>query len=112
METEQLVACLINGGLVNILTVGKGIPTIAWIVPDNAAPSGFRLLFDRSKPPEGNAIGGKAIPSNSLQDGKLVKPSKEEITRFLMDSFCLNQRQAQHVVIQAHSAQRSSLPCG
>jgi len=111
MDTEQLVACLIDGGLVNILKAGKSIPTVVWIVLDNAAPSGFRLLFDRSEP-EGDAIGGKIIPTNSLQDGKLVKPSKEEVTKFLIDSFGLAKRQAEHVLVEAHVAQRSSSPCG
>jgi hypothetical protein len=112
MDTEQLVVCLIDGGLVNILKAGKSIPTIVWIMPDYAAPSGFRLLFDRSEQPESNAIGGKVIPTNSLQNGKLVKPSKEEVTKFLIDSFGLDKRQAEHVLIEAHVTQRSSLPCG
>jgi hypothetical protein len=112
MDTEQLVACLIDGGLVSMLKAGKSVPTIVWIVPDNAASSGFRLLFDRSEQPEGNAMGGKIIPTNSLQDGKLVKPSKEEVTKFLMDSFGLAKRQAEHVLIEAHVAQRASSPCG
>jgi len=99
MEKQEIAALLINGGLVRILKVGKTLPTMVRILKDHSAPAGLRLAFEQVM---GAPVGG-LIPSYSFVNGKLTKPSRQEVAQFLADSFGLDQGQAMRVVAEAHA---------
>jgi hypothetical protein len=103
MDTEDIAAFLINGGLVTMLSVGKTVPTMAWIVADETLPSGFRLVYERSLGSAPVSWGGKFVPSYSHSNGKLTKPSRQEVAQFLSDSFGLRQEQAARVLMEARA---------
>jgi len=103
MDKEELTAFLINGGLVSILKVGKTMPTKVRILKDEATPSGFRLAFEHGM----DALVGNLIPSYAYVNGKLTKPSKQDVAQFLANSFGLDLGQAMRVVTEARAEQHS-----
>jgi len=103
MDKEEIASFLINGGLVSMLKVGKNMPTMVRILKDDAAPSGLRLAFDHGM----GLLAGKFIPSYAYVNGKLTKPSRQDVAQFLADAFGLDQGQAMRVVAEAHAEQRS-----
>lgn len=111
MDAQSIAAFLINGGLVSMLKRGKTMPTMAWILRDEAAPFGMRLLFDPGNGSLNGALGGRFIPSYSYINGKLIKPSREEITQFLIDSFGLEPLQAGRVINEAHAERMLGASC-
>ncbi len=103
MDKEELAAFLINGGLVSMLKVGKNMPTMVRILKDDSTPSGLKLAFDRGM----DVLAGNFIPSYAYVNGKLTKPSRQDVAQFLVDSFGLDQGQATRVVTEAHAEERS-----
>ena len=86
-----------------MLKVGKNVPTMVRILRDDAAPSGLRMAFEQGM----NALAGKFIPSYTFVNGKLTKPSRQDVAQFLADSFDLDRGQAMRVLSEAHAEQHS-----
>jgi hypothetical protein len=105
MDTEQLVAYLINGMLINILSRGQGKHSAAWIISDIATSSGFRLHYDQAPPTNEMLLGGKPTPRAATDGRAVVDDKKKEVARYLAESFGLTAEQAERVVDEAHEWQ-------
>jgi hypothetical protein len=106
MDTERLVAYLINGVLLDILWRGRIKHSIAWIVPDDATRWGFSLHFDKIPSTLDKPIGGKLTPHEATDGSKVIEDRKKLVAKYLVESFGLTTEQAERVITEAHHWQR------
>ena len=79
MDTEKLVAYLINGMLINILTRGLARHSVAWIVTDNMTSAGFRLHYDQIPVANEAPAGGKPAPRGATDGRAVLEDKKSEV---------------------------------
>jgi hypothetical protein len=101
MDTEQMMAYLIDGNLIKILDAGTNSRSIAFVTRDDTTPSGFRTLYHPSEEENTSPLGDQVTPQDATDGGKILEHRKSEVENYLVESFALNEGQARHVVNEA-----------
>ena len=102
MNTSELVAYLINGGLIAILQRGHDKPPRLWIRQHGSAFILIDVPIDEMDP---NVVGGLKFPKQALEGKVILDSKKEEVTAYLINSFVLSMKQALRVISEAHEGQ-------
>lgn len=94
LDKQMIISYLSNGGLIAILqsntSGGRNHPG-AWLCLDTLGSVTHTFV------PERGVIGGQAIPFSASHNGKIFKPRREDVEKFVQ-SFGLNHQEAQQVV--------------
>jgi hypothetical protein len=101
MDTEHLMAHLIDGSLITILNAGTDSRNVSLIVRDDKSPSGLRIMYQPHKDEHGNLVGDHVTPQEATNGTKVIK--KEQVADYLIESFGLTDVQARRVVNEAHA---------
>jgi len=101
MDTEHMIANLINGSLINILKAGTYSRSVSLIVRDDNSPSGIRTIYQPHADGHGHLVGNHVTPPNATCGAKVIR--KELVAKYLIACFGLNGEQARRVVNEAHA---------
>jgi hypothetical protein len=102
MDTEHMIAFLINGSLIKILDAGTASRSTAFVTRDDHSPSGFRTIYHPTGEDNTSPLGEQVTPLDATDGGSIVENKKEEVEDYLIESFGLTGIQARRVVNEAH----------
>ncbi len=104
MDTEQMMACLIDGKLYDILNAGTNRESLAFVARDNDSPSGFRTVFKPHEYVHGDPVDKQVTPKDTIVPGNGIDETKKDlVVIYLENSFGLTNRQATRVADEAHA---------
>ena len=104
MDTEQMMACLIDGKLYDILNAGTQRESLAFVARDNASPSGFCTVFKPHEYVHGEPVDVQVTPKDALVPGDGIdKTKKDLVIHYLESSFGLTNHEATRVANEAHA---------
>jgi hypothetical protein len=104
MDTEHMMACLIDGKLYDILNAGTARESLAFVTRDNDSPSGFRTVFKPHEYVHGDPVDKQVTPKDAILPGRGIDPTKKDlVVSYLESSFGLTTRQATRVADEARS---------
>ena len=104
MDTEHMMACLIDGRLFDILNAGTDRESFAFVVRDNASPSGFRTVFQPYEHEHSDPRDKQVTPKHTIVEGNGIDEAKKDLViSYLENSFGLTALQAARVTEEAHA---------
>jgi hypothetical protein len=101
MDTEHMIAFLINGSLIKILNAGTESRSTAFVVRDDHTPSGFRTIYRPFEEENTSPLGNQVTPRDATDGMGVIENKREAVEDYLMESFGLTGVEARRVVNEA-----------
>ena len=104
MDTEHMMACLIDGKLFDILNAGTDRESFAFVVRDNTSPSGFRTVYQPYEHKHSDNRDHQVTPKHTINEGGGIDGAKKDlVVSYLQTSFGLTSTEAVCVADEAHA---------